>query len=42
MLYTHVKIYKYLDKQYPNSYRTFSKTILNIKEDIQIEEFFNL
>jgi hypothetical protein len=30
------------DKQYPNSYRTFSKTILNIKEDIQLEEFFNL
>jgi hypothetical protein len=29
------------DKTHPNGYMTYTKTLLNIKEDIQIEEFFH-
>jgi mRNA guanylyltransferase len=29
------------DKTHPNGYLTYTKTLLNIKEDIQLEEFFH-
>ena len=30
------------DKTFPNSRRTFYRTLVNIREDIQIREFYNI